>query len=373
MFLWRIAEIEVRYIMKRIEIFLLLVLGVCVFISCQMDAGRYVGIVYSEVNTWSENKEFWGHIEYDQIEITNKKSGKKSKIKLSFVTDQFVLGSNYVYALNRGDNISSTKAKIYRYTFDGKNVDEWEMDQISHIYFYDGKIFLQYWVDKEQSYPYTIQNGMIVNAYVEEKDFGKKPKSLKANKARECKVGKNTFYLHSKGFFSTEREYDGYSEPFSSIWNGFEIDSSLSDQEKEKVKALKEKIGYDKDFLYEMLEYQNEGIIYGILVKYSGENKFKKNFAIPLKNVNESFVYKIDIEKDEVTLLERLDDKCAVAAFEDYCIYVEDYSLKKREYKTGIETTLYNLEVDKDELFTINLEDDFLRIVVGEQFYYISR
>ena len=55
---------------------------------------------------------------------------------------------------------------------------------------------------------------MIVNAYVEEKDFGKKPKSLKANKARECKVGKNTFYLHSKGYFLRSGSMMAIRNPF---------------------------------------------------------------------------------------------------------------------------------------------------------------
>lgn len=356
----------------KIVLCILLFLVVCVLIASQMISHKYIAIAYSDVNTWSDNKEFWGHILYDRIEITNKKSKTKNIIELPFVTDQFVLGSNYVYVLNRGDNISSTKAKIYRYTFAGKYVDVWEMDQISHIYFEDGKIFFQYWIDEDQSYPYTIQNGMVANAFVEEKDFGKKVKKLKANRDGKCKVGQNIFYLNSKGYFSTEREYNDYPGASSSTWNGFEVNSSLSDQEKRNIKALKEKIKYDKDYLYEMKEYQNGGIIYGTLIKYKREKKFKQNFTIPLKKVYESYAYKINIEKDEVTILEKFDDKCAVVSSEDFCVYVEDSSLKRREYKTGIEKTLFKIDLDNEELIKIYLQDDYLRIAVGEQFYYIQ-
>lgn len=77
---------------KKIRTFIVLVLGICVLIACQMISHKYIGIVYSDVNTWSENTKFWGRILYDQIELTNKISKKKNIIQLPFVTDQFVLG-----------------------------------------------------------------------------------------------------------------------------------------------------------------------------------------------------------------------------------------------------------------------------------------
>lgn len=346
--------------------------GLYILISCQLISRRDIGIIYSNVNTWSENDDFWGRILYNQIEITNKKTKGKNIIELPIVTDQFVLGSNYVYILERGDNISSTKAKIYRYTFVGEYVDVWEMDQISHIYFEDGKMFFQYWIDEDQSYPYIIQNGMIANSYVEEKDFGKKIKKLKADKEKKCKVGEVVFYQNPKGYFSTEQEYNGYSGVCSSTWGGSEPDSSFSDQETEHIKVLKEKIAYDQDYLYEMLEYQKKKDTYGILIKYKREKRFKQNYAIPLGKVYESYAYKINMEKKEASILKKIDDKCMVVSSESCCVYVEDDYLKRWNYKTGTEEILFEMDSDNEELTNIYLEDKYLRVVAGDQFYYIS-
>ncbi len=329
-----------------------------IWLSVVSKPGQYVDVDYNSPFPKIENEKYWACIKDNtEIEIVEKGSNKKRVIPLAYFSDQFALGTNYIYVLECTEHVSLWKAKIHRYSLQGEHIDEWQFDKVKNIYCTNGKLFLQYRESKEDNYAMNIQNGMVAQAYLEEKEFGKNVKEMKADKNGICKVGKNVFYLHSKGFFSTKKEYEGeLGSGLTDIWWTILESEDRDEQELERVKKY---FDYDGEGNYTVREFQEGTHIFGVLILWDSE-KFVQvaPWSIPVKKIEKSYTYEIDLEKGKLNILECFDEQCAVVTTEDFAVYFDGTNLVKRNYKTKGEEILGTY----DSSVNIYLQDKYICI-----------
>lgn len=344
--------------MKKIIFSVIALLSTFFLVACSVREKKHISISYEDVNVRSENENYWGYINLDEIIIINKKNKEEKRISLPFISDQFAFSLKNIYVLERGDNIVSQYAKIYKYNFEGDCVDSWQIDGVNHFYYKENKLFFQYWLNDEQVYPQILQNGMIVDAYVSEEYFGKKIIRLKANKEGICEIDSSIFYLHSEGYFSTEKEYSGYPGVSSRIWSS--TPGVMSAQEEKNQKLLKKELGYDENYKYETHEYQNKESVFGVLLVWKREKKFKQSNTIPLNNIVNSYTYRINMQEEKLTILGRYDNLGVVATTDKFFVYLKEGKCIKRIYKTGMEDILF--ELGDEDYYLLALQDNYLRI-----------
>lgn len=319
-----------------------------------------MNIRYSQVCSHAENEKYKAYLAFRVINIVAKKTEKKTKIELPFVSQEFAMSSKYIYVLERGDNITSADATLHKYNLKGNLVDTWDMKGINHVYYSDNRLFFQYWLEGDEGTPNILQNGMIVNSYIEEKNFGGKMKKMKS-KAGVCKVGTTTFYWHSAGYFSTFKEYKQYPGV-----SGARLDESndvISQQENINQKLIKEHLGFNEDHYCEYREYQDMENAFGVYIEWKREHKFRQNYSIPLNRIVKAYTYKINMEKNELTVLDEFDKECPLVTTNDFCVYWEDGKLVKKVYSTQEESILEEL---KDGDYTISLQNQYMQIWEGE-------
>lgn len=350
--------------MKKYIMILIIILGVicCDLAFCQLDKSVLI-IHYGDVNYYAENENYWAEINGRNVEFTDKKSENKKIIKLDFVPNQIALGMNHVFILKCGDNYSSDDAVIYSYDFEGHYIEARHEKKCNYMAMDKDILYLQYWQDEEQNMPYVNYNGIVANAWIKEDKFASKVNTMKENKKGVCKVGERTFYANSNGCFSTEKEYSNIPAMSSYIWDEMKTEKQKN---ADYQKVLEKEIGYDSDFLYGFNEYQKGKYIYGV-VNIWEEDVRLRNMEIPINNVVKSYVYKVNLQTNDVEILFQRNKGCVqIASNETNAICYEKNMIQRINLKTQKSDILYNGLQNKTE--NIYLQGPYL-LVAGENKY----
>lgn len=316
-----------------------------------------VSIDYYRVNWYAENEKYWANIvgnEGSEIMIRDKRTGMNWKISVDFLPSQIAFGKSNFYLLECGDNRTTTDAKIYRYDYSGKFIEVREVNGCNYIAVKDGKIFFQHWLNEEQRYPDILYKGIIADYWLDENHFQGEMMEIVADENGECMVGNLTFYRNTKGYFSTEREYEGYpslgSYTVSQIDHGY-----VTKQMEEKIRILKKQANLKKNQLYYTCFYQKGAALYGVFNVWikAGYNAHDE-LQIPINKCVHSYAYRIDLESEKIEVIHKLGENCVgLITTKDSVVYCEKEEIKKTDLTTGGIKILFNSTQEK----SVGLED----------------
>lgn len=346
--------------MKRKIIYIVLIitfLSLFFILNFSQSVKSVLVIEYGDVNHYAENDIYWGKINGREVVLKNKKSRSKRKISLDFVPNQIAIGSTYVFVLKCGNNYSGNNATIYCFDFEGNYIKEREEKNCNYIAADKDVLFLQYWQNRDQSFPYVVYDGIIANAWIPENKFNGEINYMKENSEGTCQVGDQIFYMNSNGCFSTEQEYSGYPDICSYIWNEMEEETI---QKYKYRQFLKKEIKYDSKLIYGSKEYQNGDYIYGVVNVWKEDTRLS-NTDIPVNNVVKSYAYRINLRYNEIKILFQLNKKCVqIVTTNDSVVYYEKNKIKKVNMKTGKVDVLFSGE--KNDIGQVILQGLYLLI-----------
>lgn len=262
--------------------------------------------------------------------------------------DQIALGTDSYFLLYQWEDEDGS-GKIVQYDYQSNKLKECKVPDVATITYKDKYLFVGNWKhDGEDKYYYfqPYYDGFYANKYIEEENFGNPLQELSSTKGI-CLVGSTKMYYHEEGFFSTEPVWWDY--PGTSIGEFTAQDEECDNQvetgqEKENHTRLLKKIGHIdgvQNPTYCVREYQSGNEIYGVC------NILKNNipsWPIESEDVIKSCCYKISREKNEIRIIDEAESCIAIIAKEEMGIYQKDNFIIRRNFKTGVEESIYEFE-----------------------------
>ncbi len=352
--------------MKRnfiVSILFIIGVGICVWVQACYPNSKEIIIYYNEVNEYDENEKYWGEIDGPQVVVKNKKTEEQKEVSLDFVPAQICFGKYGIYILERGDNYATKDATIFCYDYDCHFLKKRSVTNCNYIAIKNGKIFLQFWLTEGQSAPFAIYDGIIANAWLEEQNFDGKVVQMEPDKEGRCKVGSQLFYKHSRGYFSTEQEFEKYSEIDEYTWEQTES-ASAKDRKRE---LLEKEIGYDEGKVYRVNDYQKGNMVYGVINIWE-EDKSLQNHVIPVHKMERSYGYKINLQTNKIEFLYQLDTGCVgIVTTEESIAFYEENRIKEINNNSKRINILYDGK--DDAINNIILQKQYLLIYGRKQLF----
>lgn len=347
-----------------------IILGGMLYYVWQRAEGTYM---LDEQRMLSENLKYIGIIDEAnfQVRIVSHSGKDISCINIldteESVPDQIALGDNSYFLLFQEEN-----ARIIQYDYQSNKIQECTIPGIATITCRNGYLFLGEW-GNEGYYFYPFYNSFYAHSYIKEEEFGGSPKELKQNKNGRCIVGGVELYFHKEGFYSTEPaigDYPGTHRDYFTLDDKEEEYQAGTKQEERNRSLLLKAVGTNEhvaNLVYDVCEYQEGGLIYGVC---NIHERWVPSQPIKLKNVVRSYYYRIDPDKDEITILGQTDSSIPIAASESVLVYQKGKDIIRENHKTGEKEVIYRIKSTQN--LHIYLNGYYLLIVEERQKLFLN-
>lgn len=265
--------------------------------------------------------------------------------------DQIALGDHSYFLLYQAA-AGERNSRIIQYGYDSGRIRECTVPDIATITFRNGYLLLGEWEydgDIEDRYYYSEPyfNSFYAHGYVKETDFGGQMEPLKPDHNGKCQIGTTEMYFHTGGYFFSEPEAGDYGGTSGGYFRAGDKEihyrAQTGQEERNRSMLLKE-MGAgsgDNDWLYETHEHQEKSQIYGIC---NTHRHWLPHHPAKQENVIRSYAYRIDPDKEEITILGQGKNCIGIAVSETVFVYQKDNEIIQEDMETGEKKVIYHIK-----------------------------
>lgn len=351
-----------------ILLFSLFVFGVSVFLIQKEREGVFIS--YNRLPSQiAYNDNYVAYWEQDKIIIETHDGTKVSSFspdKKGLSPDQIVLGAEGYYLLEwdymETGELYDTDAMIMQLDYQSNVKKQIKRKKVANLTCKNGTLFVGEWILDEQGLPNYL-DGFYANYYIEEKQFGEDFHKLELNEKDTVSVAGTTLYYHSKGYYCTEPELDGYLGMVSRViqtkdWTKC-IEETENERERMNLYMIFETLDCSVGDTCKIMEYQKGSYIFGICNFFN--NAGEQEDRLVLDNNESAVFYRINCSDNTIDVISERSGISAIFCAEDFILYYEDGNLIRENIDTGTKKELLALS-ESEDIITIEFQSEIFQV-----------